>query len=85
MSGDFQRVGAVNRGSSILPAVLGMLLVACGAPPEHARAPAAARVRAAGQVDSTVIRWMECDDCRAGELDSVVALGEAAVPSWRAF
>ncbi len=36
--------------------------------------------RAAGDVEPMVVRWMECNDCRGGELDSVVALGEPAVP-----
>ena len=42
--------------------------------------PDSVRRRAAGEVEPMVVRWMECNDCRGGELDSVVALGEDAVP-----
>lgn len=66
---------SVKRGCPIVVAMLPLALGACDAPPEQVRSPPSAQ-----QVRSTVIRWMECNDCKAGELDSVVVLGAPAIP-----
>jgi hypothetical protein len=56
--------------------ILGMFVSVCGA----CGSPDTVRRRTAGDVEATLVQWMECNECRAGELDSVVALGEPAVP-----
>jgi hypothetical protein len=33
----------------------------------------------------TVLRWLECEECDRGQLDSVVALGGSAVPALTAY
>lgn len=35
----------------------------------------------AAKARQTIVAWLECEECTDGELDSVVKLGEGAVPS----
>jgi hypothetical protein len=56
-----------------------------GAPAEQAKpgepAEQTLSADAAAQARRTIMRWLECEECTDGEVDSVVRLGAVAVPS----
>ena len=53
-------------------------MVACGAKtPEHQQNTA----EEADQFRRTIVGWFECEECREGQLEAVVKLGEKAVPT----
>ena len=70
-----------RRPSRACPQVIAALLLVAGGCDQKPQAPSQSPAR----IQGTVISWMECNDCRAGELDSVVALGGAAVPLLAAY
>jgi hypothetical protein len=67
-------------------AVVGALVVAlavagCAAPTPPTTTPVILPPERAAEVRTTVIAWLECEECTEGELEAVVKLGQAAVPT----
>jgi hypothetical protein len=60
------RDGAVKRWSAFLTAIGACTLIACGLSRDE---------------EAAVHRWLLCEECVDGELDSVVAFGNRAVPA----
>jgi hypothetical protein len=77
--------------SMLLPTVApALLLAAWASTPGLAQAPAALTQsesqitlspRAAAEARRTIVEWLECEECNAGELQRVVELGTVATPT----
>jgi hypothetical protein len=66
------RVGAV---------VVALLAAGCAAPAPLITTPVTPPPARAAEMRSTIIAWLECEECSEGELEAVVKLGQAAVPT----
>jgi len=56
-------------------------LIAAGCATRPAPEPFPGAPDRAGAVRRAIVEWLECEECRAGELEAVVRLEQAAVPS----
>jgi len=59
--------------------VIGLIAGGCAAPTTST--PAMPSPEKAVEIRSTVMAWLDCEECSDGELAAVVKLGDAAVPS----
>ena len=63
------------------PSVLIVALMASGCAAPTTSTPVMPSPERAVEIRSTVLAWLDCEECSDGELSAVVKLGEAAVPS----
>jgi hypothetical protein len=62
--------------------VVALMAPGCAAPaPPPTTTPVMPPPERAAEIRSTIIAWLECDECSEGELEAVVKLGQAAAPT----